>query len=1704
MNGAASALSVTATGVGLSYQWCSNSSASNSGGSTIAGANSASYTPLTTAAGIKYYYCIVSGTCSPVATSNVSGAITINPASVGGTVSGSAAVCTGTNSTTFTLSGHTGSITRWESSTASNFTVGLTTIVNTTTSLTVTNLSATTYYRAVVTSGVCSLAYSSTGTVTVNALPVLAAITGTLTVCQNATTSLTNSTAGGSWSSASTSVATIDASTGLVSALTGGSSVISYSYTNGNGCANSVTATVAVGALPSAPSPVTASLSTICTGSSSNLNATSAGNNINWYAGATGGTSLGTSASAANYSVTPGSTTTYYAESVTSSAASQTFNYTGGMQTLVVPAGVTSIAIDAYGAQGSNNGAVGGLGGRVQGTLAVTPGQTINIYVGGQGGYNGGGAPGAGGSWPGVYGGGATDLRVGGTALANRVLVAGGGGGGGSTGASWTAYAGGAGGGTTGGGGAGCCGTFAGGGTQSGGGIAGIGCGCNYNGTAGGLGYGGTGSLPCNNYGTGSGGGGGYYGGGGGATCGSGDSGGGGSSYIGGVTGSATTSGSKSGNGQVNISWTSNSCPSSSRTPVTVTVSPTSVGGSVAGSTTVCSGTNSTTLTLSGNTGSVTKWQSCTSVGFASGVTDIANTTSSLTATNLTSTTYYRAVVTSGACASANSSNGTVTVSPASAGGTISGATTVCSGTSSTTLTLSSYTGTIQWQNSTNNVNFINITGATSTTYAATNLTATTYYRAAVTSGACAVAYSPAVTMTVSPVSSGGTVSGSAAVCSGTNSTTFTLSGYTGSITRWESSTASNFTVGLTTIANTTTSLTATNLSTTTYYRAVITSGVCSLAYSSAGTVTVNALPVLAAITGTLAVCQNATSTLGNSTAGGTWSSATTAVATVEASSGVVSGLTSGTSVVTYSFTNGNGCANSVTATVAVGALPSAPTPVIASLSTICTGSSSNLNATSAGNNINWYAAATGGTSLGTNASAVNYSVSPGSTTIYYAESQSVTSQTFNYSGSIQNFTVPTGVISLDITAKGAQGGSNGGTGGSGAVMTGTFVVTPGQVLSILVGQQPTVAGTFAGGGGGTFVALGASYTTATPMIVAGGGGGAVSGTGGPASTGTSGNGPAAGTNGYGASSTSCGGGGGGFYSSGGADQFYGAPGGSGFRQGGAGGTWSSYQPGGFGGGAAPNYNGSCNMQGGAGGGYSGGSGLNSGVVQTVGYGGGSYNGGTNQTNSVSQTGNGQVLITWSGSGIACPSATRTPVTVTVSPTSVGGIVAGSTTVCSGTNSTTLTLSGNTGSVTKWQSCAASGFASGVSDIANTTTSLTATNLTTTTYYRAVVTSGSCASANSANATVTVSTISVGGTISGATTVCTGTNSTTLTLGGYAGTIQWQNSTDNVNFINVTGATSTTYVATNLTATTYYRAAVSNGSCTTAYSPAVTMTVSPVSSGGSVSGSAAVCSGTNSTTLTLSGYTGSIARWESSTASNFTVGLTTIANTTTSLTANNLSTTTYYRAVITSGVCSLAYSSVATIAVSPASVGGSIAGSTTVSAGTNNTNLVLSGYTGNIQWQSSTDNVTFANISSATSPVFTATNLTATTYYRAILTSGVCPASTSSFATMTVNAASVAGTISGAAPVCAGTNNTSLSLTGNTGTIQWQSSANNSIFSNIAGATNTTYTASNLSATTYYRVIVTSGISTPATSSSVIVTVNALPVLASITGVLNV
>jgi large repetitive protein len=116
--------------------------------------------------------------------------------------------------------------------------------------------------------------------------------------------------------------------------------------------------------------------------------------------------------------------------------------------------------------------------------------------------------------------------------------------------------------------------------------------------------------------------------------------------------------------------------------------------------------------------------------------------------------------------------------------------------------------------------------------------------------------------------------------------------------------------------------------------------------------VTVNPVQVLDAITGANSVCVGATTTYANTTSGGTWSSDNTAVASVNSTSGIVSGVSSGTATIKYQFVNASGCTSEVTKVVTVNTI--APVSISASSATsFCQGGSVTLTAP-AGLNYNW------------------------------------------------------------------------------------------------------------------------------------------------------------------------------------------------------------------------------------------------------------------------------------------------------------------------------------------------------------------------------------------------------------------------------------------------------------------------------------------------------------------------------------------------------------------------------------------------------------------------------------------------------------------------------------------------------------------------------------------------------------------------------
>jgi len=262
-----------------------------------------------------------------------------------------------------------------------------------------------------------------------------------------------------------------------------------------------------------------------------------------------------------------------------------------------------------------------------------------------------------------------------------------------------------------------------------------------------------------------------------------------------------------------------------------------------------------------------------------------------------------------------------------------------------------------------------------------------------------------------------------------------------------------------------------------------------------------------------------------------------------------------------------------------------------------------------------------------------------------------------------------------------------------------------------------------------------------------------------------------------------------------------------------------------------------------------------------------------------------------------------------------GTISGGNTSVCSG-GSATLTLSGLSGSVVRWE-YSLDNFLTAGTTISNTTTTLSLTGITETRYYRAIVNSSSgCSSLATSSTPVYVSTTTAGNIVAANNTICPGSQASFTLFGNNGSVVNWQVSTTS-NFASVTTIANTTtsmnYTLAS-TGTYYFRAQVQNNGCAIAFTPGYTITVTsgtaPV--GGTVS-SAEHCGGSNSGILTLSGHTGSITKWQYSIDGG--IVWTDISNTTTSQAYSAITSNRMYRALLTNGSCGTAYSTAGTITV---------------------------------------------------------------------------------------------------------------------------------------------------------------------------------------------
>jgi hypothetical protein len=549
--------------------------------------------------------------------------------------------------------------------------------------------------------------------------------------------------------------------------------------------------------------------------------------------------------------------------------------------------------------------------------------------------------------------------------------------------------------------------------------------------------------------------------------------------------------------------------------------------------------------------------------------------------------------------------------------------------------------------------------------------------------------------------------------------------------------------------------------------------------------ITVNSLPVVAPITGNTSICMNSTTSLADATAGGVWSSSDITIATVDASTGLVTSAAPGTATISYTVTT-NGCSSSVNATVTVNALP---TPTLTGPNPICLGSTGNIYTTESGQfNYVWNVVngtvTSGGTSTDNTITVSWLSPGPKSINVNYTDANGCSGATsatvVNSAITAPTITGPT-IVCLNSTDNiyTTEGGNT----------DYTWSVTGGTITSggTLADNTATITWNSAGA-----KSVSVNYTdingcdAASPTVL-------------PVTVKRL---PTATISG---DATVC------ESAAEPAITFKGASG------------------------TAPyTFNYTIN-------------GVSQSPVTTA--------SGNTVTITVptSTAGTFTYELISVSDNFSCSQNQTGTVTITVNPASVGGIVSTNQTICNGDTPSSLTLEGNTGNVVKWQKSTVADFSSAVTDIANTTTTLSSGiigALTTTTYFRAVVQSGVCASANSSLVTITVNPLPTANAGPALPAICE--DGTSAPLGGSVGGVAtggiWSSPEGGTFTPDATTLNATWTPEPGFSGTATLTLTTTGGSCGTA-SDSKTIVVNPAPAVDAGPPMAAICQAGTSTTL---------------------------------------------------------------------------------------------------------------------------------------------------------------------------------------------------------------------------------------------------------------
>ncbi|NJM16175.1 MAG: PKD domain-containing protein, partial [Bacteroidales bacterium] len=365
-----------------------------------------------------------------------------------------------------------------------------------------------------------------------------------------------------------------------------------------------------------------------------------------------------------------------------------------------------------------------------------------------------------------------------------------------------------------------------------------------------------------------------------------------------------------------------------------------------------------------------------------------------------------------------------------------------------------------------------------------------------------------------------------------------------------------------------------------------------------------------------------------------------------------------------------------------------------------------------------------------------------------------------------------------------------------------------------------------------------------------------------------------------------------------------------------------------------------------------------------------------------------------------CQPDTSLPVKITVHDSTLAGNIAGFDTVCSSANLLSLNNTAGNGRVLRWEQSP-----TGTSPwalIENPTNGLNIENLGQTTWYRAIRQNGACPSKASVAVPVWVDQPPTAGQINGTNHICRAQSNLTWQLANeQADSLVWQ--------INATGSWQQLSNGKKLTLTELAKTSILRNiavnhlnACPADTSQEHLVQVDSVTVPGWLGEPGYMCERYDTLWLNLNEYRGTVQQWESSPAAN---GPWTVFKTSAdSFQLYEPKQDTYFRVLSQSGLCNAAYSPAVLASVDRLSLAGTLSGGKAHCKGQGAGSLTLTGYRGNVIWQSSINQSVWQQSFPLQQNKLEYNQPDTTRFYRTIADNGVCPPDTSNIEMVTVHA----------------------------------------------------------------------------------------------------